>query len=101
MKNYEDIRNAIIGSNLSVQELRDLNAMIVTSLNVRHKIERDLKNKSAKSSLKVGMEVNTNHARVYGQTFVVTDIRRSKASVRLKTDAFVSYNVSLSMLQPI
>ena len=101
MKNYEDIRNAIIEANLSEQELRDLNAMIVTSLNMKRRAERELKNKAAKSSLRVGMEVMINHARVYGQKFIVTDIRRTKASVKSTTDEFVSYNVPLSLLQSI
>jgi len=101
MKNYEDIRNAIIEANLSEQELRDLNAMIVTSLNMKRRAERELKINAAKSSLQVGMEVMVNHARVYGQTFILTDIRRTKASVQLKTDRFTSYNVPLSLVEAI
>ena len=80
-------------SQLSLEELRTLNSMVVATI----KSNRTLESKLVGSQLKVGDVVTCDHPKVRGSKLRVTKISRTKATVRPE-GAFGGYNFPMSML---
>ena len=80
-------------SQLSSEELRSLNSMVISVL----KSKRALESKLVGAQLKVGDMVTCNHPKLAGKSLRVTKISRTKATVR-PDGAFSGYNVPMSML---
>ena len=78
---------------LSSEELRSLNSMVISVL----KSKRALESKLVGAQLKVGDMVTCNHPKLAGKSLRVTKISRTKATVR-PDGAFSGYNVPMSML---
>lgn len=78
-------------------ELRQMNEVLVARLNAT----RQAQNVMAKATLKVGMTVKVNHPKLTGREFILTDVKRSKASVRPAGDMFGGYNVPLSLVEAV
>jgi len=87
--------NEINASNLSIEDLRILNELVVRNI----KAKRSVKVAVAKASLEVGMEVVVNHPKLAGRTFELVEIKRTKASVRARGAMFGGYNVPLSLIE--
>jgi len=81
-------------SQLSLEELRTLNSMVVATI----KSNRTLESKLVGSQLKVGDVVTCDHPKVRGSKLRVTKINRTKASVNDVSYPFRSYNIPMSML---
>ena len=80
-------------SQLSLEELRSLNSMVISVL----KSKRALESKLVGAQLKVGDMVTCDHPKLAGKPLRVTKISRTKATVRPE-GAFGGYNVPMSML---
>ena len=78
---------------LSSEELRSLNSMVISVL----KSKRALESKLIGAQLKVGDMVTCDHPKLAGKSLRVTKISRTKATVRPE-GAFSGYNVPMSML---
>ena len=78
-------------------ELRQMNEVLVARLNAT----RQAQNVMAKATLKVGMKVKVNHPKLAGRELILTDIKRSKASVRPAGEMFGGYNVPLSLVEAL
>jgi hypothetical protein len=78
---------------LSSEELRSLNSMVISVL----KSKRALESKLVGAQLKVGDMVTCNHPKLAGKSLRVTKISRTKATVRPE-GSFSGYNVPMSML---
>lgn len=89
--------NEINASNLSIEDLRILNELVVRNI----KAKRSVQNAVAKAILEVGMTVKVNHPKLAGRTFELTEIRRTKAAVRPRGEMFGGYNVPLSLVEPV
>ena len=91
----KEIIKEIQNAKLNSDELRLINGFVVDVL----KAERRVKAAIAKVSLSVGMTVKVNHPKLVGQTFELTAIKRTKASVRPRGSMFGGYNVPLSLVE--
>jgi hypothetical protein len=80
-------------SQLTLEELRSLNSMVVATI----KSERTLESRLVGAQLKVGDMVTCNHPKVVGSKLRVTKISRTKASVRDEVGGR-SYNIPMNML---
>jgi hypothetical protein len=80
-------------SQLSSEELRSLNSMVISVL----KSKRALESKLVGAQLKVGDMVTCDHPKLAGKSLRVTKISRTKATVRPE-GSFSGYNVPMSML---
>ena len=89
--------NEINASNLSIEDLRILNELVVRNI----KAKRSIQVAAAKATLEVGMTVKVNHPKLAGRTFELTEIRRTKAGVRPRGEMFGGYNVPLSLVEAI
>lgn len=81
-------------SKLSVEELRNINALVVDLI----KQKRTIQSLEKKVGLRVGMTVKVNHPKLYGREFEVTKINRTKANVKV-IGGFSSYNVPVSLIE--
>ncbi len=81
-------------SKLSVEELRNINALVVDLI----KQKRTLQSLEKKVGLRVGMKVKVNHPKLYGRELEVTKINRTKANLRV-VGGFASYNVPVSLIE--
>jgi hypothetical protein len=88
---------AITAGEFTDAELRQMNEVLVARLNAT----RQAMNAIAKVTLKVGMKVKVNHPKLAGRELILTDIKRSKASVRPAGEMFGGYNVPLSLVEAI
>jgi hypothetical protein len=89
--------NEINASNLSIEDLRILNELVVRNI----KAKRSVHVAAAKATLEIGMTVKVNHPKLAGRTFELTEIRRTKASIRPRGEMFGGYNVPLSLVEAI
>ena len=89
--------NEINASNLSIEDLRILNELVVRNI----KAKRSVQVAAAKATLEIGMTVKVNHPKLAGRTFELTEIRRTKASIRPRGEMFGWYNVPLSLVETI
>jgi hypothetical protein len=88
---------AITEGKFSDAELRQINEVLVARL----KASRQVKNAAAKATLSIGMKVIVNHPKLANREFILTEIKRSKATVRPEGDIFGGYNVPLSLVETI
>lgn len=88
---------AITAGEFTDAELRQINEVLVARINAT----RQAMNAMAKVTLKVGMKVKVNHPKLAGRVLILTDIKRSKASVRPEGEMFSGYNVPLSLVEAI
>jgi len=93
--NAKQIIAEIQKANLTADELRLINGFVVDVI----KAERRVNIAVAKASLEVGMTVRVNHPKLAGRTFDLTEIKRTKASVRPAGSMFGGYNVPLSLVE--
>ena len=91
------ILQAIQEGQFSDADLRAINQVAVDRLKYR----RRAANHMAKATLTEGMTVRVNHPKLEGRTFILTQIKRTKASVRPEGDPFGGYNVPLSLVEQI
>lgn len=89
--------NEINASNLSIEDLRILNELVVRNI----KAKRSVQVAAAKATLEIGMTVKVNHPKLAGRTFELTEIRRTKASIRPRGEMWGGYNVPLSLVEAI
>ena len=87
--------NEINKSNLSIEDLRILNELVVRHI----KAQRSVQNAVAKATLEVGMNVVVNHPKLAGREFELVAIKRTKASVRPRGAMYGGYNVPLSLVE--
>jgi hypothetical protein len=80
-------------SNLSVEELRNINRIVVELI----KAKRTVESLTNKAGLKVGMSVRVNHPKLAGKELFVNKISRTKATLSVKSGA--SYNVPISLIE--
>lgn len=80
-------------SQLSLEELRTLNSMVVATI----KSTRNLESKLVGAQLRVGDMVMCDHPKVRGIKLRVTKIGRTKASVKDEAGGR-GYNIPMSML---
>jgi len=79
---------------LSSEELRTLNSMVVAMLKTKSKIESIRRG----ASLVVGQEVEINQAKHRGQKFIITKVNRTRCKISAKDNRLESYNCPISML---
>lgn len=82
---------------LSTEMLRKINGHIVN----RIKEEQRQKANHVRQTLNVGMKVKVNHPQLQNREFTLTDIRRTKATVRPIGEMFSGYNVPLSLVEAV
>lgn len=74
MSNYTKIANLIKTTDLTSQELRDLNELVIQE----SKNLRSIKSRSIKQSLSVGMTVMVDHPSHKSSVFTIKKINRTK-----------------------
>ena len=79
---------------LSSEELRTLNSMVVAMLKTQSKIESIRRG----SSLFVGQEVEIDQAKHRGQKFIIKKVNRTRCKIQAKDNMLESYNCPISML---
>ena len=80
-------------SNLSVEELRNINQIVIGLI----KAKRTVESLTNKVGLKVGMSVRVNHPKLAGKELFVNKISRTKATLSVKSGA--CYNVPISLIE--
>jgi hypothetical protein len=91
------VLTAITAGEFTDAELRQINEVLVARINAT----RQAMNAMAKVTLKVGMTVKVNHPKLAGRELILTEIKRSKASVRPVGEMFGGYNVPLSLVEAL
>ena len=79
---------------MSIEELRNLNSMVVTVINNK----KAMMGHEVKQQLYVGANVNVNHPRLAGKQCRVEKINRTKCVIKV-LNSYGSYNVPLSMVE--
>ena len=79
---------------LSQDELRTLNSMVVATLKANSKISSIRRS----ASLYEGQEVEINQAKHRGQKFIITKVNRTRCKIQAKDNRLESYNCPISML---
>ena len=79
---------------LSQDELRTLNSMVVATLKANNKIESIRK----ASSLYVGQEVEIDQVKHRGQKFIIKKVKRTNCVIEAKDNSLERYNCPMSML---
>jgi hypothetical protein len=80
---------------MSLEELRNLNSLVVEVM----KSKRAMASFEKKQELRVGMNVKVNHPKLMGKQLRVEKINRTKASLKVLSGGFGSYNVPISMIE--
>ena len=80
---------------MSLEELRNLNSLVVEVI----KSKRAMESFEKKQELRIGMNVKVNHPKLMGKQLRVEKVNRTKASLRVLSGGFGSYNVPLSMIE--
>jgi hypothetical protein len=93
--NYAQIISAISTSNLSSDQLSDLNSFVIDSI----KAKRNMEGAVIKQSLKAGSIVMVDHPSHKNSIFTVDSIRRTKATIVDSQGRRM--NAPLSMLIPM
>ena len=84
----------INNSNLSIEDLRILNELVVRNIKAQKKAAAILNS----TKLSVGMEVKVNHPKLAGRTGTITEIKRTRAVVELPIG---SYNIPMNILEAV
>jgi transcription antitermination factor NusG len=84
----------INNSNLSIEDLRILNELVVRNIKAQKKAAAILNS----TKLSVGMEVKVNHPKLAGRTGTITEIKRTRAVVQLPIG---SYNIPMNILEAV
>jgi len=79
---------------LSSEELRTLNSMVISMLKMKSKITSIRKS----ASLFVGQEVEINQAKHKGQKFLITKVNRTRCKIQAKDNMLEKYNCPISMI---
>jgi len=79
---------------MSIEELRNLNSMVVTAINNK----KAMMGHEMKQSLYVGANVKVNHPKLAGKQCRVEKINRTKCVIKV-LNSYGSYNVPLSMVE--
>ena len=79
---------------LSSDELRTLNNMVIATLKGNNKIQSIRK----AGSLFVGQEVEINQAKHKGQKFLITKVNRTRCKIQAKDNMLEKYNCPITML---
>ena len=79
---------------LSVEELKTLNSMVVAMVKTKQKIVSIRRG----ASLVVGQEVEINQPKHRGQKFIITKVNRTRCKIQAKDNMLESYNCPISML---
>ena len=90
--NYSQILSEIQNANLSMEELRNLNSVIVAMSKNKRRVQNQVK----KFSLSIGQSVIVDHKDCIGQTYTVEKINRTKAVLRDSRGR--GLNVPISMI---
>jgi len=80
---------------MSLEELRNLNSLVVEVINSK----RAMVSYEKKQELRVGMNVKVNHPKLMGKQLRVEKVNRTKASLKVLSGGFGSYNVPLTMIE--
>jgi hypothetical protein len=80
---------------MSLEELRNLNSLVVEVMNSK----RAMVAYEKKQELRVGMNVKVNHPKLMGKQLRVEKVNRTKASLKVLSGGFGSYNVPLTMIE--
>ena len=86
----------INNSNLSVEDLRILNQLIVRNIKAQRKAQASI----AAATLTEGMVVRVNHPKLAGQTGKITKIKRTKCDIHF-SGMGISYTVPMSLVKSI
>jgi len=89
---YTQIVNAITTTNLTDDQLRNLNTLLIDTL----KSSRTSRTSSKKAMLYVGMSVTVDHKKTVGQEFIVKKINNTKAILTDENGRGI--NVPISMI---
>jgi hypothetical protein len=79
---------------MSTEDLRAMNKMIVEIIRGR---QRD-KIEDIKDQIRVGSKVIVNHARTQGEVFIITEIRRKRATVKSQYGSSLNVPIALVSL---
>jgi hypothetical protein len=79
---------------MTIEELRNLNSMVVTVINNK----KAMMGYETKQQLYVGANVNVNHPKLAGKQCRVEKINRTKCVIKV-LNSYGSYNVPLSMVE--
>ena len=79
---------------MSIEELRNLNSMVVTIINNK----KAMAGYEMKQQLYVGANVKVNHPKLAGKQCRVDKINRTKCVIKV-LNGYGSYNVPLSMVE--
>ena len=80
---------------MSLEELRNLNSLVVEVMNSK----RAMVSYEKKQELRVGMNVKVNHPKLMGKQLRVEKVNRTKASLKVLSGGFGSYTVPLTMIE--
>jgi hypothetical protein len=80
---------------MSLEELRNLNSLVVEVINSK----RAMVAYEKKQELRVGMNVKVNHPKLMGKQLRVEKVNRTKASLKVLSGGFGSYTVPLTMIE--
>ena len=92
----QDILKAIQTGQFSDVELEAINSQLIRQLKQNRAAAAHL----SKAILETGMKVKVNHPELHGRTFELTDIRRTKCTVR-QHGALTGYKVPLSLVERV
>lgn len=82
-------------SSLSIDELKNLRSRIISELNFRTH-QQMMENKR---TIQIGTEVIVDHPKTAGKRFIVTSMRRTKASIEAVSNPREKYNLPISMME--
>jgi hypothetical protein len=82
-------------NNMSLEELRNLNSLILEVINSK----KSMIAYETKQELRIGMNVRVNHPKLIGKQLRVEKVNRTKASLKVLSGGFGSYNVPLSIIE--
>ena len=89
----QNLVNEINTSNLSVEDLRILNQLVVRKIKAQRKAESII----AGATLQVGDVIRVNHPKLEGQTGKITKVKRTKCDI-IMTSSGHAYTVPMAMV---
>lgn len=93
--NIKQLVNEINNSELSIEDLRILNQLVVRKIKAQKKVEA----LSNASKLYEGMIVRVNHPKLAGRTGEITKIKRTKCDI--KFTSLGHYTVPMEIVKPL
>jgi hypothetical protein len=82
-------------NNMTLEELRNLNSLVLEVINSK----KSMIAYETKQELRIGMNVRVNHSKLVGKQLRVEKVNRTKATLRVLSGGFGSYDVPLSMIE--